>query len=163
MVGLAGLANLGVLRQLADLMVVPYDFDFYKLDFEADSPFLVLSKTRTILGGAVICEVPVETPSSTGGDEDSMAITTSGRSSLPEETLERLRLYLAAVSELKVQMNDDIARQVQLLVDAQSLLKAPETAGRILSHVLPPFVHRRRQTLWRPERQAPTSPFRSTT
>lgn len=99
-----GLSNLGVLRQMADLMMVPYDFDFYKLDFEADCPFLVLSRTKTILGGPVICEVPVDcTEKEELGD--------SGFT-LDSDMLSILRLYLAAVSELKVELDEETAHQV---------------------------------------------------
>jgi len=124
----AGVANVQCLKGLIESQKTSCNFGYYKLDFEADCPMLVVSKSRSIFHGGALCEVPLapaSAPVAAGTSHSISAAAVSlpmgggeeGREERAEEmspeALASLRRYLAALAGFPVEIGEDLARHAE--------------------------------------------------
>lgn len=101
-----GVANLRCLKGLVERQQLPCHFGFYQLDFPTDCPLLVLSRSRSILGGGALCQLPF-TPTSIDTP------TTTPASELDANTLGAFRCYLAKAAALAVEIDAGVAQRAE--------------------------------------------------
>ncbi len=121
------MANLRCLKGLVDRQAIPCHFGFYQLDFETDCPVLVVSRSRSILGGGALCQVPF-TPAAASDAQDgeaaaaeaAAAATASGAAAAAAaavvadaETLAGFRRYLAWARQQEVEIDACIAERAE--------------------------------------------------
>lgn len=110
-VGTEGVGNLAALNSLVSLQKVPYDFGFYKMDFEVDHPTISLS----LRGSVVPCSATVPVIAAAGST--SGAIPTFSSDEEEEEgegtgvgtallLLERLRVYVEATRRTELSLDE---------------------------------------------------------
>ncbi|CAK7339947.1 unnamed protein product [Dovyalis caffra] len=95
-----GVENARLLKALAELQKVEYDFKYYKMEMAADVQLLILSEGKSNIVPADII-IPFE-PSSVGSSE-----------AVPVEVLEAWRGYLAAVRSLPHSIESDMQKMVE--------------------------------------------------
>ncbi|CAM9679300.1 unnamed protein product [Chrysoparadoxa australica] len=86
--------NLRALRSMVQSQKLPYNFGYYSLDFETDSPIIVVSKGRSIVKEGVA--LPLERARTTAIRRSSAPVNEAVRA----ETLSTWRSYIAAVRQL---------------------------------------------------------------
>ncbi|CAN0220229.1 unnamed protein product, partial [Ectocarpus fasciculatus] len=93
-VGTEGVTNLAALNSLMCLQKIPYDFGFYKMDFEVDHPTISLSARGSVVPAGAVVPVVVEGSGGTSaGSED-------------EALLARLRVYLEATRRTELSLDE---------------------------------------------------------
>lgn len=102
------MANLRCLQGLIERQTLPCHFGFYQLDFPTDCPVLVVSKSRSILGGGSLCQVPHSPPSDPPPAQPEPETETGA---MDEE--EALRRYLAAAAAKDVEIDAEIAARAE--------------------------------------------------
>jgi hypothetical protein len=90
-----GVKNVAALQSLVDKMLLPYDFQYYSMDFPQDVAVVSFSQGKSIL--PVHVSVPIE-----------MSATSSG-SPVSEAMLECFRLFLAVLRASEVALGNDQA------------------------------------------------------
>lgn len=128
-----GVTNVRCVKKLIEEQKTMCSFGFYELEFEADCPILVVSKSKSIFSGGALCEVPLVPAAAAaaisvvlagaaggaGGAEGAAGAATPAvlPSSLDRvathETLSLLRRYLAALSGLPVEIDKALASQAE--------------------------------------------------
>lgn len=113
-VGTEGVGNLAALNSLVSLQKIPYDFGFYKMDFEVDHPTISLSlrgsvapcgATVPVVAAAGSASVAIPTVSSEeeeGGGEREEAGAGAGAAPL----LETLRVYVEATRRTELSLDE---------------------------------------------------------
>lgn len=105
-VGTEGVGNLAALNSLVSLQKVPYDFGFYKMEFEVDHPTISLS-----LRGSVVptgATVPVVAAADSGAMADASGGGTSTVSEGEEEArLLTLRVYVEATRRTELSLDEE--------------------------------------------------------
>ncbi|XP_033610170.1 mini-chromosome maintenance complex-binding protein isoform X3 [Cryptotermes secundus] len=104
-----GVHNVAALGTLISQQKVDYDFQFYKLEFKADVPVLVLSEGKSLLPNDVA--VPLEPDSKCL--ETWNEIFEAVNHYLQEPVLQRLRKYLTAVRLLEYCLPQDLEQVIQ--------------------------------------------------
>eukprot|EP00752_Nemacystus_decipiens_P010697 g9526.t2 len=107
-VGTEGVGNLAALNSLASLQKVPYDFGFYKMDFEVDHPTISLSLRGSVVPTGAVVPVVAAGADDTGcssvspvslgeggGDGDAAGLM-----------LERLRIYVEATRRTDLSLDE---------------------------------------------------------
>eukprot|EP00903_Cladosiphon_okamuranus_P010696 g10109.t1 len=105
-VGAEGVGNLSALNSVASLQKVPYDFGFYKMDFEVDHPTISVSLRGSIVSTGAV--VPVITADA---EADGVASSAVSPVSLEEGeegwmVLERLRVYVEATRRTELSLDE---------------------------------------------------------
>eukprot|EP00904_Undaria_pinnatifida_P003399 jgi/Undpi1/1305/HiC_scaffold_11.g04697.m1 len=96
-VGTEGVNNLSALKSLMSLQKIPYDFGFYKMDFEVDHPTISLS----FRGSVVPAGATVPVVASAGGT------TAAGSDAVTGETaLSKLRVYVEATRRMDLTLDE---------------------------------------------------------
>ncbi|CAN0471839.1 unnamed protein product [Ectocarpus sp. 12 AP-2014] len=93
-VGAEGVTNLAALNSLMSLQKVPYDFGFYKMDFEVDHPTISLSARGSVVPAGAVVPVVVDACGGTSSDSEDEAL------------LARLRVYLEATRRTELSLDD---------------------------------------------------------
>ena len=95
--GTEGVNNLSALKSLMSLQKIPYDFGFYKMDFEVDHPTISLS----FRGSVVPAGATVPVVASAGGT------TAAGSDAVTGETaLSKLRVYVEATRRMDLTLDE---------------------------------------------------------
>ncbi|GLD97051.1 hypothetical protein PINS_up005734 [Pythium insidiosum] len=95
-----GVKNLGALQSVVEKMLLPYDFQYYSMDFPLDVAVLSVSHGKSIL--PVHASVPIDdTPS------------TASPPSITEGLVECFRLYLAVLRSLDVRLGNELADRAE--------------------------------------------------
>ena len=102
-----GVANLRCLKGLIERQTLPCHFGFYQLDFPTDCPVLVVSRSRSILGGGSLCQVPHSPPS------DSPQAEPEPEPEAGAMDEEAFRRYLAAAAAKEVEIDAEIALRAE--------------------------------------------------
>jgi hypothetical protein len=111
-----GVANLRCLKGLVERQQTPCHFGFYQLDFEADCPVLVLSRSRSILGGGALCQLPYSPPTTTTTTTTTAGDASSAAVEVPEldaETLRAFRRYLAWAAQQEVEIDASVGERAE--------------------------------------------------
>lgn len=121
-----GVTNVRCVKKLIEEQKTMCGFGFYELEFEADCPIIVVSKSKSIFSGGALCEVPlvpaaaatsVVLATAAAGAEAGGAAGAVPPSSLEgvaaHEMLPLLRRYLAALSGLPVEIDKALASQAE--------------------------------------------------
>lgn len=109
-VGPEGVGNLAALNSLVSLQKVPYDFGFYKMDFEVDHPTISLSLRGSVVPAAAVVPVvaaaddddvasPAAPPVSLAAGEEEQGGAAGGM-------LERLRVYVEATRRTELSLDE---------------------------------------------------------
>lgn len=105
-VGAEGVGNLSALNSLASLQKMPYDFGFYKMDFEVDHPTISVSIRGSVVPtGAVVPVIAV------AADADGAASSAVSPVSLEDGegegvVLERLRVFVEATRRTELSLDE---------------------------------------------------------
>ncbi|CAM9467324.1 unnamed protein product [Pylaiella littoralis] len=110
-VGTEGTGNLAALDSLVSLQKVPYDFGFYKMDFEVDHPTISLS----LRGSVVPCGAVVPVVAAAGSASGAIPTVSSKEKEEENEEekgegaallLERLRVYVQATRRTELSLDE---------------------------------------------------------
>lgn len=110
-VGAEGTGNLAALNSLVSLQKVPYDFGFYKMDFEVDHPTISLS----LRGSVVPCGAVVPVVAAAGSASGAIPTVSSEEKEEENEEekgegaallLERLRVYVQATRRTELSLDE---------------------------------------------------------
>lgn len=110
-VGTEGAGNLAALNSLSSLQKVPYDFGFYKMDFEVDHPVISLSTRGSVVPtGATVPVVPAAafTAAASGASSAvSVEEEEDGSAGAAEEGVSaRLRVYVEATRRTELSLDE---------------------------------------------------------
>lgn len=100
-VGTEGVGNLAALNSLVSLQKVPYDFGFYKMDFEVDHPTISLSLRGSVVPTAAV--VPVVEADAAGSEVSPVSLEEGEGEGL---VLERLRVYVEATRRTELSLDE---------------------------------------------------------
>ena len=115
-----GVTNVRCVKKLIEEQKTMCGFGFYELEFEADCPVVVVSKSRSIFSGGALCEVLLLP--STAASEGAAAAAAAAAVGVPPASLEgvvspevlsSLRRYLAALSGFPVEIDKALASQAE--------------------------------------------------
>ena len=107
-VGTEGVGNLAALNSLAALQKVPYDFGFYKMDFEVDHPTISLSLRGSVVPTGAVVPVVAASADEAGGSTASPASSEEGEGEVGAAgmMLERLRVYVEATRRTELSLDE---------------------------------------------------------
>lgn len=110
-IGAEGVANLTALNSLLSLQKVPYDFGFYKMDFEVDHPSISVSLGRSVVPTSA--SFPVVPSSgrrrgSAGWDADETV-----REVVDAGMLARVRLYIEATRRMELSLDEESSKMAE--------------------------------------------------
>jgi len=118
-----GVTNVRCVKKLVEEQKTMCGFGFYELEFEADCPILIVSKSRSIFSGGALCEVPLLPSAAAAATEAAAAaaaavvVVAAPPASLEgvvaSEVLPSLRRYLAALSGFPVEIDKALANQAE--------------------------------------------------
>lgn len=92
-VGTEGISNLGALQSLISLQKVPYDFGFYKMDFEVDHPTISLSRRGPVVPASATVPVVLCGATAAGSGSD-------------ETALSKIRVYVEATRRMDLALDE---------------------------------------------------------
>lgn len=90
-IGAEGVTNISALKSLLSVQKIPYDFGFYKMDFDVDHPTIALSSRGSVVPMDAV--VPVVASGETCTVSDAA-------------TLSRLRVYVEATRRLQLSLDE---------------------------------------------------------
>lgn len=93
------MGNLSALKSLLSLQKVPYDFGFYKMDFEVDHPTISLSAR----GSVVSTDATVPVAVSAG---ETAAIVQEKTTTTAPEILAKIRVYIEATRRTELGLDE---------------------------------------------------------
>lgn len=96
-----GVKNVDALQSLVGKMLLPYDFQYYSMDFPQDVSVVTVSESKSIL--PVTVSVPIHQGDSTSTPSDSVS----------EPLLECFRVYLGALRSLTVSIGNEEAEMAE--------------------------------------------------
>lgn len=105
------MANLAALNSLLSLQKVPYDFGFYKMDFEVDHPSISVSLGRPVVPTSASFPVVPSSGCGRTGVGWSTAVTASGATETG--VLARLRLYIEATRRMELALDEESSKMAE--------------------------------------------------
>ncbi|CAM9320213.1 unnamed protein product [Scytosiphon promiscuus] len=111
-VGTEGVGNLAALNSLISLQKVPYDFGFYKMEFEVDHPTISLSVRGSVVpAGATVpviaaADLPA-TPDAAGGVIAAVSDGSEEEEAARLSVLTRLRVYVEATRRTELSLDEE--------------------------------------------------------
>ncbi|CAN0117525.1 unnamed protein product, partial [Laminaria digitata] len=109
-VGAEGVSNLAALKSLTSLQKIPYDFGFYKMDFEVDHPTISLSLRGPVVPtGATVPVVPRCGATPAGSGTVPVVVPGCGATpagSIDETALSKIRVYVEATRRMDLTLDE---------------------------------------------------------
>lgn len=111
-VGTEGVGNLAALNSLASLQKVPYDFGFYKMDFEVDHPTISLSLRGSVVPAGATVPVVAADDATAGAASGAISAVSEGAEEEEKEAarvsvLTRLRVYVEATRRTELSLDEE--------------------------------------------------------
>lgn len=96
-----GVKNVGALQSLVDKMLLPYDFQYYSMDFPQDVAVISVSEGKSILPVSV--SIPIVPAATTSSSSDDVATSES------QELIEAFRVFIGVLRTLEVSIGNEQA------------------------------------------------------
>lgn len=105
----SGISSVRALKEVIQHQKLTYDFNYYKLDFDCDIPFLILSEGKSLLNSDVhVILQPEQICIDTFSE-----IVDAAKHFLKTELLNDIRKYLTLVRQIKYEISDELESLVQ--------------------------------------------------